>query len=148
MIGYIYMAIATFCFVYAWLAGRASERMASSTIMYGSLATIAVQRITGDHFSNVLLAQVLVDVSVFLIFYALAMRGSRIWLLWIAAWQLVNLMTHLARTLDHGVIEPRVYSMSQGFWAYPTIAIVIYATRKTQMARGPSRFWQRSSQTG
>ncbi|WP_236643643.1 hypothetical protein [Flavisphingopyxis soli] len=130
MIGYIYMALAIFCFGFAWAAGRASERVAASTIMYGTLATIAVQRITGDHFANVLIAQVAVDVSVFLIFYILAMRGSRTWVLWIAAWQLVNLMTHLARSLDHGMIEARVYSMSQGFWAYPTIGLVIYATWK------------------
>jgi hypothetical protein len=125
---------------FAMLRGGRDEQHGAMIMLGGSLLSglaVAIQ----PHWRSMQTGVLIVDLGVLAALFTLALRSDRYWPLWITAFQLIGVATHLARLADPGII-PRAYSIAQGFWAYPMLAVLSLGVRESRIAamRRAARF--------
>ena len=141
--GYIYIALMLSALIVVWRLGSSESRLAITTLFSGSALTLFAVWYPGRYFESVDALLGIFDFAVLAAFFGHAMLSRRYWTLWLPALQLNVCLAHAAKYVAPEIL-PRAYSMGQGFWAYPMIALIVAAAcwenaYQRQTAKGPKR---------
>jgi hypothetical protein len=112
----IYLVTLLLVCSYAYWNGGTTEKRGAGIMVAGSVLTALMG--TGWRGPN--FGVLLVDLGVLAALMVLMLRTDKYWLLWMTAFQLIGVMSHIARLMDAAIL-PRAYSIGQGFWAYPML---------------------------
>jgi F0F1-type ATP synthase membrane subunit c/vacuolar-type H+-ATPase subunit K len=121
---------------WAVVRGGRSERVAGIGILADAVMSAVVMRPMQLRYHNVETAVLMVDLTLFALLFALAMRSSKYWPLWMAGMEGVSLLGHLTPLMP-GVIA-WAYSNAVQLWAWPMLGLLAYATwahRKQSIGR-------------
>ncbi|HMO74440.1 MAG TPA: hypothetical protein PKD48_03785 [Sphingopyxis sp.] len=124
--GLLYILLLAAVAIVVLRIGERESSFAILTAVAATLATVASLLISGSRYDIFSLLVMSVDLAVFFIFLAHALLSRRYWTLCLPAFQLITCVTHIAKYLAPEIV-PRVYSAGQGFWAYPTILVILGA---------------------
>ena len=114
-------AVVVTCFL-AVLRGRDTERLAAATVLLTwSLTLVVVRRGTEGTQWLVLF----IDIAQLPVFLWLALRSSRYWPLFAAAFKLLLVLTHLARAIDPS-ISGWAYQTAGIIWSYLALITISY----------------------
>lgn len=120
---------------YAFLRGRADERIAAATCVAATFATNVVYNPPGA-FSGIEFGVLAVDGATFAAFTYLALRSDRFWPLWVAGLQLTTLVAHALKAVELDLM-PQAYAAAARFWVYPIFLIIVVGTfRNHRRAHG------------
>ncbi|HZF43728.1 MAG TPA: hypothetical protein VEZ48_10000 [Sphingomonadaceae bacterium] len=123
----------------AWRRGEWPEQAGAAIIFLGSLGTVLAVRIDRLNIGSAQLGVLLVDLLALAGLLALVVRTNRFWPLWVCAFDLVGIATHIV-TLFYPTILPTPYRLVRGFWAYPMmIAIMMGSLYPWRMRRTSSK---------
>lgn len=129
----LYYAILLLVSAYAFVRGRADERIAAATCIVATFATNLVYDPRGS-FVGVEIGVFLVDVSTFAAFTFLALRSERFWPLWIAGLQLTTVIAHILKAIELDLM-PQAYAAAARFWVYPIFLIIVIGTWRSYRRR-------------
>jgi hypothetical protein len=137
----VYYAILFVVCAYAFLRGRADERIAAATCIIATLASNIVYEPQGSYV-GVEIGVFIVDLAAFAAFTFLALRSERFWPLWIAGLQLTTVIAHLLKAVQLDLM-PQAYAAAARFWVYPIFLIIVIGTwrshrRRMERNRGPA----------
>jgi nicotinamide riboside transporter PnuC len=127
----LFLSALTACCSYAFWRGGAPERVGAAIFILATLLTIATATSLRPAFKSLEAGILAVDVGVFVAFLLLALRSRRFWPLWMTAFQGVQVAGHAAQ-LASPEMMPWVYSVAQGIWSYPMMAILAVGTWRHQ----------------
>jgi hypothetical protein len=108
---------------YALWRGGLDERVAALVCVVASAVSTLVLSPMASRYAGVEFGELLVDLAVLAVFFAVALRSDRFWPLWVAGLQLTSSLAHLLKWLDSGLFPP-VYGAAIRFWSYPILIIV------------------------
>jgi hypothetical protein len=117
----------------ALIWGRRSERAGALIIFGGWLATVALEH---HRWREPQWGVISVDAVVLILLVILSLRSERWWPLWAAGFQLLALITHIARLVD-----PHV-----GAWAYITAALIWGYMLVAALGVGAYNSWRKTRQ--
>lgn len=127
----VYHALLVGVCLYAFLRGRADERMAAIICIVATLATRLVLSPQASRYSGVETGVVLVDMIALAGFVAIALRTDRFWPLWVAGLQLTTLVAHVLKAIQIDLV-PHAYGAAARFWVYPIFLIIVVGTWRSQ----------------
>lgn len=119
---------------YALLYGRQDARIIGAVCIAANFASYALV----SRYDGVELGVLAIDLAVFAIFTAVALRSDRFWPLWVSGLQLTTALGHLLKAIEIDLV-PIAYAVSLRFWSYPILIILAVATwrsRKRQSSIG------------
>jgi hypothetical protein len=126
--GYVYIVGTIAVTIYVLWIGDREARFAMVTLFAASAFTLVGIGLSERPFQIVSLMVASCDFIVFAVFLCHALTSRRYWTLMLPALQLITCLTHVAKLVAPDILS-RVYSIGQGFWAYPQMAIIILAAR-------------------
>lgn len=135
--GVLYLIALITVLVVVLRIGEKESRFAIVALTIASVMTVVALYLSRTRFEIFSFAVVSVDIGLLAAYVGQSLRSRRYWTLCLPAFQLINVVTHMAK-LAAPEIVPRVYSAGQGFWAYPTLAVILGAalwTHADQRAR-------------
>jgi len=132
-----YYAILLLVSAYAFLRGRADERIAAATCVVATFATNLVYTKEGSYV-GVETGVLLVDVGALAAFTFLALRSDRFWPMWIAGLQLTTVIAHVLKAIQLDLM-PQAYAAAARFWVYPIFLIIVVGTWRSARRRATSR---------
>ena len=112
---------------YAFLRGKADERLAAAICVIATLATRLVVSPLASRYSGVEAGVLIVDFLTLAGFTAIALRTDRFWPLWVAGLQLTTMVAHLLKAVQLDLL-PYAYATAARFWVYPIFLIIIIGT--------------------
>lgn len=135
---YIGLAIGT-C-TYAIRCGGTPERIVGIVILAGLAGDPILHQLLHLRFATVDPTHLVIDISRFAAFAAVALTASRFWPIWISSFQLLALGAHVAKAMNLA-IHPIVYATMSVMWSYGMLAVLIVATHyhRRQTAHGEMR---------
>lgn len=137
-------------FIYAVWRGGAPERAAALILLAGLIGSMSVGVIQIEGaFASVPVKLVIVDALLAAALMVLAIRASRIWLIFLAACQLAAVISHLARIIAPDMM-PLGYAFLLGLWSIPMTGLLVFGTwchRKRMKAGYLDRPWKPSSRS-
>ena len=108
----------------ALLRGREEERLAAFTLLASWAVTMVVYRAGSEGTQWGIFVVDIVQLGVFL---WLAVKSRRFWPLFVAAFGLLQVLTHGAKALDTGV-SAWAYLTAQIIWSYLIVFAIVYAS--------------------
>ena len=129
-----------------WWRGRSDERWAASACVVATILSWIVVEIGGRSVGQFSQTLFLVDAGVFAVFVAIALRSTRFWPLWVAAFQLIATVVHLLKMLDPQLMG-FVFRTAIVFWSYPILLLIgvgAWRTRTIERWRAQQRLPQAS----
>ena len=126
--------------------GGPPERWAGFLLGIGDLASVAVVRDRSIRFQHEELGLLIVDTLLFAALFRIALRSTRWWPLWVAAFQLNFVGVHLMRIIAPAL--PLTYYNATSLWSYPMVLALFAGTwRHTQRVAflGDDPPWKRSA---
>ena len=132
--------------VYALVRGGGPERIGALTLLAAALLSAFVEEPEGSRFDSIEIGMLLVDLSVFAAFFALALFADRFWPLWMSGMQGVQVFSHFAIAINANII-PWAYWNAQTLWSYPMLLLLAAATawHRARLRRsGADPSWRRS----
>jgi hypothetical protein len=124
MIGLVFGVVMLGICVFAFLRGRADEKIAATAIVAAALLSVVAKT---SNFASPETGILGIDMALLTLLTIVAMRSDRFWPLWAAGFQVVGTMIHLA-TFVQVEIWPPAYVAAQGFWAWPVMAALFTGT--------------------
>jgi hypothetical protein len=115
-----------------WKGGR-DEQIAAGAIALAVLITVVLR---DPNWAGTQWGAFAADIGLLVVLVVLALRSARFWPLFAAAFQLLCLVTHVARILDPGVRE----------WAYATGQVIWTQWVLFSIAIGTFNNWRRNRQ--
>lgn len=106
----------------AVLRGRDQERMATVGLLAAWAFSMVVFRQRSQETQWAILG---IDLALFLLYVWMALGSRRFWPLFVAGFQLLALVTHLARALDPG-ISGWAYLTAERIWSYLVLITIGY----------------------
>jgi hypothetical protein len=134
----LFICFALFATAYAFTRGGRPERAIAAIDWIGFLATWAVVSPLSRRFHGAEIGVAVVDTACLVAMAWVAIRNDRSWTLWVAAMQLVVVLSHLAMWLKP-VHIPHYYKNSVQLWIYPQLALLALGTLRHRLAHDPSR---------
>ena len=122
----LYVAALLATSIYAFSRGGHTERQATAALLTAVVAT-QIANAVGTRWSAPEYGIMAVDAALLVAFVVIAHRSERFWPIWIAAAQLVGLITHLAVVVNPGVAN-QAYRLTQPFWVFPILAGIAWGT--------------------
>ena|SRR6478736_9657023 len=122
---------------YALGRGGRPERQAAGIMAAALLLTWVVISSAGQRFHGPEYGVALVDALMLAALVWLALTADRFWPLWLAAMQVVIVLSHLAMILKP-VPLPYYYRDTIQLWSYPQIAILAVGTLRHRLRTEPS----------
>lgn len=122
----LYVALLALICLYALRWGGATERRAALALIVAVVATQCADAL-GSKWVKPEYGIMVVDAALLVAFIAIAHRSDRFWPIWIAAAQLIGVITHLAVVL-HPQVGGDLYRMMQPFWVFPILAGIAWGT--------------------
>lgn len=115
------------CALYAFRHGSWEERSAAASMMIGSYASVLVISVDGSfrHFEG---SMAVVDFLLFLSLQLVALRSEKFWPLWLAAFQGITLLGHLAPLIPN--MLPSTSYNAVALWSYPSWILLALAVRR------------------
>ncbi|WP_033919675.1 hypothetical protein [Sphingomonas sp. 37zxx] len=127
MIGLLFWLLTALSCLYAAVFGGRDGRWAAFLIILASLLTIPAAMF-GGRYGRFELDVFLVDTSLLLGLYMLAMASRRWWPLWMTGFHLVAVTSHLSAAVATGFVAD-AYLAAASFWAIPmSIAMIVGVT--------------------
>jgi len=120
--------------IYALCCGRRPEKAGALIMLVGAVLTRLAWTAMSERFVHVETGALTVDVLAFAAFFTLAVRTDRNWTLWLAAFQLVATLGHLAKAIDPGMMQTG-YAFLLAAWSYPMLLVIALGTRRQQKKR-------------
>ncbi|OHT19118.1 hypothetical protein [Edaphosphingomonas haloaromaticamans] len=120
---------------YAFSRGGTDERCGAIIIIAGSLLTLPAGGLN-PRWEGTQYAILAIDIAALIAFFLLAALSDRFWPLWITAFHLVAVLTHVA-TITSSAILPKVYMNLQPIWAYPMLLTLCLGSRTYWLGHGP-----------
>jgi hypothetical protein len=117
------VVMATICGGALWKGGP-SERIASLAFLAAWVATVLLR---DDRRWNPQWGIFVADAVLFVVLVGLALRSHRFWPMWMAGFELLGVVTHLGRILDHSV-GAWAYITAGQIWGYLTLFALGYGT--------------------
>jgi hypothetical protein len=143
----LYEMILVLCCAYALARGAAPERAAAAMMLVASVASFATQaQPFSGSFLKVQVWVFAIDLLLLVGLFVLALVSTRFWPLWLTGLQLLAVIAHLIRAIDHSAL-PRGYQFLISFEAYPMLLIVAIGTwrhRKRLRIYGADTSWRDS----
>jgi hypothetical protein len=127
----IFWAIVIFIVAYAWMRGRAEERIAATTCLLATIATHFVISPLHERYTEVEAGLLVIDMAVLAAFVTIALLSSRFWPLWAAGLQLTVSMSHMLKGIDLALM-PKAYAAAAVFWSYPILLVIVVGTWRTK----------------
>lgn len=115
-------ALLSVCALAAW-RGRDPERLAAGGYLAAWALTVVVFK---DRTDDIQWAVMLIDAMLLVLMVGLALQARRFWPLFVGAFQLLAVLTHVARALD-GRISGWAYLTAVLVWGYLAMATIGYA---------------------
>jgi len=131
---YNYLAILAAVSLYAFLCGRADERLAAAICVAATAATHVLMLVIGETYSRVETGVLIVDCATMLAFLYIALRTERFWPLWVAGLQLTTLFAHAMKAVQVGLM-PQAYAAAAKFWVYPIFMVIAVGTWRSRRRR-------------
>ncbi|SMF61063.1 hypothetical protein [Allosphingosinicella indica] len=124
----IFLVLLLACCGYALARGAREERAAALIMFTGCVATWAVNSPLATRYAAVEPAILAVDLAMFALFVAVALRSERYWPLWLSALQLLAVLAHGARFADPDMMR-NGYGFVMAVWSYPQLVLIAIVTR-------------------
>jgi heme/copper-type cytochrome/quinol oxidase subunit 4 len=132
---------------YALIRGGAPERIAALTFALAATLSVALIPSHRGNFEHIELSMLGIDIGVLVTMVVLLVLAQRLWPIWMAAFQTVQVIMH-APMLLHVDVDSWAYWRAGALLSYPMLIILAVATRRHRMriARtGADRSWRSSS---
>jgi hypothetical protein len=145
----IFLTCLAACCSYALWRGGAPERIGAIIFIMATTLTVAAATSLRPAFRSLEAGILVVDTVVFVAFLLLALRSRRFWPLWMTGLQAVQVAGHAAQ-LASPEMMPWAYSVAQGIWSYPMMALLVAGTWRHQTRlglKGPDTPWLSSWRT-
>lgn len=127
--------------LFALWAGGWPERVGATVYALSVAATHLALLMHSQMWLNLEAGVFIVDVVIFLIFVALALRADRFWPLWVSALLGIGVLGHLAKLMLPDTFW-RAYAFVLAIWSYPIVALIAVGTflhwRRKRLAAGRS----------
>jgi hypothetical protein len=120
--------------------GGKPERIGISLVVIGSILSMIFASSLGARFRSVEPWIMGIDIAVLIAFVVLALVTTRYWPMWVASFQAITVLTHLAEVALPNAV-PRGYSLLQGFWVYPMFVAILLGAYGHQKARKIAGDW-------
>jgi hypothetical protein len=120
--------------------GGKPERIGISLVVIGSILSMIFASSLGARFRSVEPWIMGIDIAVLIAFVVLALVTTRYWPMWVASFQAITVLTHLAEAALPNAV-PRGYSLLQGFWVYPMFVAILLGAYGHQKARKIAGDW-------
>jgi len=135
-----YVCLAVGGCAYAIRRGGVPERVVGIAILVGLAADPLLHQFFKLTFDTVDPTHLIIDVSRFAAFAAVALTAHRFWPIWISSFQLLALGAHVVKAMNLA-IHPVIYAAMSVMWSYGMLVVLILATRYHQrvIARGETR---------
>lgn len=131
---FITLLVATL--VYAFLRGTSEHRIAAAGCVAATIASRLLRSPIDQRYDQIEIGVLGVDIALFALFLAIALRSQRFWPLWVSGFHLVAVAAHLMRALKSDLI-PSAYGVAAQFWSYPVllcIGIAVWRSRRRFLA--------------
>lgn len=102
--------------------GGSEGRLLVITCVTASALTYVANVQLGFDFAR--LVVLVIDVGVFAIIIAIALRSRSYWPIWFSAFQMITVATHFAQMTIPSSI-PGIYGNAAGFWALPALGAAV-----------------------
>ena len=119
---------------YAFLRGRADERVVASICVLASVGSVVLALQSGLPYARIETGILLVDLIAFAGFTFVALRSDRFWPLWVAGLQLTTLVAHALKAIQFDLM-PQAYAAAARFWVYPIFLIIVVGTWRSHQRR-------------
>lgn len=119
---------------YAVVLGGWEGRWTAGIFIAASVASYAVNRWLYVFWHKTNLSMFFVDVVALLAFYLIAARSRHWWPLWVVAFQLNTVASHLA-TMISPDFSNAVYRGYGGLWAIPCLLVMVYGIWRDRTGR-------------
>jgi hypothetical protein len=123
MIPIIFWLLASLSCGFVWLHGETEGRKAVGLFVIATLLTWVAQSVDTE-WRQTHWPLMAVDTAYLVAAYVFALRSNRYWPLWITAFQLLTVATHLATILAPDYL-PKIYSAIATFWAVPLLLSMV-----------------------
>ena len=120
--------------LYAFLKGGREERFAGALCLAGAILSKVAVSPLAERYGEMEMGVLLVDVSLFVGFVAIALRSERFWPLWIAGLQLTTIVGHFLKIVNDELFY-RSYGAAIGVWSYPILLILLIGTWRSYLYR-------------
>ena len=109
--------------VYAMLRGSTEHRIAALGCLGATVASRMLRSPIDQRYDQIEMGVLGVDIALFALFLAIALRSQRFWPLWVAGFHLVAVTAHIFRALKTDLI-PSAYAVAAQFWSYPVLLCI------------------------
>jgi len=133
----MYLAALLAVLIYVEHSKEREPRIAIWTLALASLMTLGAV-LSGITFYVASAILTGLDFLVLAVFLGHALKSRYYWTLCLPAFQLLTCMTHITKFAAPDILS-RVYSVGQGFWAYPQMLVILFAAIWAKSARDASR---------
>lgn len=123
MVGLLFTILLFASCAYACIAGGKEGRWVSLLIVSAALLSIPASYLDYG-WSRVQLPVLAVDFLLLVGLFVIAMRSPRYWPLWVTAFHLISISTHVARIAESS-LPPLVYFALQSFWSLPVLLAMV-----------------------
>ena len=135
--------------VAAWRWGAGPERACVAALAFMNLGELVYHGVFARPaiYASVDLVHLFLDFSVAAIFVGVALKANRLYPLWLAAFQLMSLISHFTRELSAaiGKIPYAIMSQAPYYLVLLVLAGGLWRHARRQKRFGPYRSWRRSS---
>jgi hypothetical protein len=122
MIALSFWALTLLCCSFAAVCGGRDGRRVAAIYVLGCFATAAAWYVDTD-WSHPLVAIFAVDTVALLAFWRVALRSGRWFPLWVAGFQLVTVVSHIASFIAPGFAF-KLYFFLESFWSVPMLLVL------------------------
>jgi hypothetical protein len=119
----------------AFLRGRSDERIAALTCVVATVLTVLLGDALEVRYYQIETLVFLIDLGVFAVFLAIALRSTRFWPLWVAGLQLTSMSVHLLNMI-HPDLMRFVVGVALAFWSYPILLLIGIGAWRTTTVEG------------
>jgi hypothetical protein len=130
----LFTVLCLFGWGYALFRGDWPERLGALLLIAASVLSVLVVTPGNGKFTHVEWRVASIDGLLFAAFAALAILSRRSWLIWMASFQLLILISHFPILVRH-VIAPESYTIVVGLWPWIMMPILIGATQLASRRR-------------
>jgi hypothetical protein len=124
---YVFDVLLLITCAYSMWRGGPPERWVGFLLGIGDLVSVAVVTDRAVRFQHEELRLALVDGLLFVALYGIALRSTRWWPLYVAAFQLIFVGVHLMRIFAPDTL-PLTYFNTTSLWSYPMILALFAGT--------------------
>lgn len=123
MISVLFWLLASLSCGFVWLHGNAEGKKAVILFVVAVLLTWIAQNLD-TQWRQTHWPLLVVDTGYLVATYAFALRSNRFWPLWITAFQLLTVASHLATIVAPDFV-PKIYSAIATFWVVPLLLSMV-----------------------